>query len=120
MCINFFAEGFVLNNFGYFFFFTLLPFLGGTLIYVRARIVRTKDKDKDLEINVMKLAMKRGGKITVTEASVALKQTVSRIDQVVRKLQSDGAFEVQVSKEGVLIYKVNAASRSSKETAYSV
>lgn len=115
--ISLFADAFVVNHYVLFAVFCLSPFCLGIFIFMKARQHRQMDKRYELEVAAMKYAAKGEGKVTVPEIAMKFSKPVLMVDEVMRDLQSRGIFEVMVSEDGVLVYKLNHTVKKSTATA---
>lgn len=63
-----------------------------------------KDPNLDIELRLLKLARKHGGRVTPALAATELNVSVKQADEQLSKLATVGQAELEVSDDGVVIY----------------
>lgn len=118
---NLVFSDFITNHYLLFGLFCCAPFIAGIVILRKNYQNVCKQKQHSLEVNIMKFAAKdSAGKISVADISMKFKQPVMRVENIMKQLQERGVFDVQVSLEGVLLYRLNTAEEKNKMFASEV
>ena len=114
-------EGLILDHFIIFSVLCLLPIALGIYALIRAQVINKEESDEELEVKVIKLAARSGGKVTVADVSMSQHINSTRAEAILQNLYSKNAVEVLVADNGTLVYALtNYSSMRQKETASSV
>ena len=54
---------------------------------------------------ILKLSIKKGGCLTVTEAAAGTNMTVEDAEMILKRLTEQGSVEIKVSDSGVIVYR---------------
>lgn len=88
----------------------LAPLIGGIWICARAKnksLLRQKDH---LEDELLKLARKNSGLLTIEEVAMNTRLTLDEARKVLEQFASEGYVELEITDTGVLVYKFPGVS----------
>lgn len=86
--------------------FGILPASVGVWFLVEGSKAVKRKASNETEISLLKQAQTQDGRITITEAAVAIQQSISEAKTVLDKMQSKGIFEIAITENGTLVYVI--------------
>lgn len=119
--ISVFSEGAITNHLVMYSVLGLFPLLVGLISLTMRYFNRKKSKIQVLEIEVVKLANTRNGKLSLPEIATELNITIQLAKAMMQKLCSEDMFMTEVTNNGAVIYVLpDYANHNEKLSAQSV
>ncbi len=111
--INLFADGFIERHMILFSIFFIAPFTIGIGAFIYARMKSKYIREQELETKVLRYAATGKGIVSVTEIASRYAVNPEVCKTLLNRLQEQGVFDIMVSQDGVVYYKLKQAPEDS-------
>lgn len=89
-----------------FLFFIITPFILGSFLLWKSIKKWRKDKIASLELQLINLAKRQNGIVTIAEASTKLNKSIEQIENGFKSLEGKDIFEINANEKGGLEYRL--------------
>ncbi len=86
--------------------FGILPIFFGFRMLGNIKTQAKRNQNNEVESILIREAQSNGGKITIAEAVIALKKSLTETKIILDKMQAQSIFEIALSDDGTLYYVI--------------
>lgn len=105
-------------------FFGVLPLIAGIALLrsnyqnqKRAREARERALKEEKEGEIIRLAQRKKGKLTVTEVAAGTSLTLEEAEKILQEMVSRGYVGLKVTNSGILVYEFYEITHGDKDSA---
>ena len=105
--IGVFSDNFISNHYIAFSLFVFVPAATGIISFILRIFKKKKLNEQELEHEIVKMAHRNAGRITIPELSIDLRLPILTVQDKMRVLSENGIFEPKLTDSGAIVYQLS-------------